>query len=64
MGMGFELLGLVLGGFYVGQAIDKEFSWPGYGVAIMVIAGLISWLTHLIFMLKRFMQDSSDDSTA
>lgn len=61
LGMGFELLGLILGGLYVGQTIDKVMKWPGYGVALMVICGLISWLIHLIFMLKKFMRDTQDD---
>jgi len=63
MGMGFELLGLVLGGYYLGQAIDNEFGWPGYGVAALVICGLIGWMIHLIFLLKRFMAETADDTT-
>jgi hypothetical protein len=61
MGMGFELLGMVLGGLYVGQAVDKYMEWPGYGVAVFVVSGLISWMVHLIYMLKKFMVETPDD---
>jgi hypothetical protein len=61
LGMGFELLGLILGGLYLGQTIDKVMNWPGYGVAGVVICCLVSWLIHLIFMLKKFMNEAEND---
>ena len=61
IGMGFELLGLILGGLFLGNIIDKEMQWPGYGLAVCVIAGLVSWVVHLVVMLKKFM-DETDDS--
>ncbi|MEQ1664253.1 MAG: AtpZ/AtpI family protein [Bdellovibrionales bacterium] len=65
MGMGFELVGLMFGGLYLGQAIDQHFHWPGYGLISLVIISLVSWMVHLIFLLKKFMQDegSNEDST-
>lgn len=62
MGMGFELLGLILGGLFIGQLIDKEMNWPGYGVAILVVACLVSWLIHLVYLLKRFIKEVPDDT--
>lgn len=61
VGMGFELLGVILGGLYIGQIIDQQMKWPGYAVAFMVVLGLVSWMVHLIFMLKRFMQNTPDE---
>ena len=63
MGMGFELLGLVLGGYYLGDVIDKHMAWPGYGVAGLIVICMIGWMFHLIFLLKRFMADESDTDT-
>lgn len=63
MGMGFELLGLILGCLYLGQTIDNYMSWPGYGVAVLVICGLISWLVHLFMMLKKFMDEEPDNDS-
>jgi hypothetical protein len=64
LGMGFELLGLILGGLYIGRAIDHEMAWPGYGVALMVVICMASWMVHLIFLLKRFMADTDDDQAS
>lgn len=61
VGMGFELLGLILGGLFIGTIIDKEMDWPGYGLATCVVAGLISWMYHLVYMLRRFMEETPDD---
>jgi len=63
LGMGFELLGVVLGGMFVGQAVDREFQWPGYGLAAFVVLGLVGWMVHLVFMLKKFMQEDTNDPT-
>ncbi len=62
MGMGFELLGLVLGGYYLGDTIDRYFSWPGYGVAGLIVICMIGWMFHLIFLLKRFMASDEQDT--
>ena len=63
MGMGFELLGVILGGLYVGDLLDKQMSWPGYGTAGVVVACLVSWMVHLVYMLKKFMAETPDDQT-
>lgn len=64
LGMGFELLGLILGGLYIGGAIDAHMGWPGYGVAFLVVICMVSWMIHLIVLLKRFMADTEDDQTS
>ena len=63
MGMGFELLGLILGALFLGQAVDKYFGWNGYGVATFVVVVMISWMYHLVVLLKQFMvkADNRDD---
>ncbi len=60
MGMGFELLGLMLGALFVGQAVDKHFGWNGYGVALFVVVVMTSWMYHLIVLLKQFMTKVDD----
>lgn len=55
MGMGFELVGVTFGCLYLGEALDKFMSWPGYGVAGLVVCGLVSWMVHLFYLLQRFM---------
>jgi hypothetical protein len=64
LGMGFELLGLILGGLYIGGAIDTHMGWPGYGVAGLVVICMVSWMIHLVVLLKRFMADTEDDQAS
>lgn len=53
VGIGFELVVIVLGGVFVGQHLDKWLNWPGYGTAAIVIVLLIAWFHRLITLLKR-----------
>ncbi len=63
MGMGFELAAVVLGGIFIGGVLEKHFGWtPGYGMAFFIVVGMLSWLYHLIVLLKRFMAE--DDPSA
>lgn len=57
-GMGFELLGLILTSLFLGQHIDKKFSWSGLATVCLSLVALISWFIHLIVLLKR-LQNSS-----
>jgi hypothetical protein len=61
MGMGFELVILILGAAYIGKYIDDYMHWPGYGAASMIILFLISWFYHLIILLRKFNED--DDAS-
>ncbi len=61
MGIGFELLGLILGALFLGREIDRHFNWPGYGVAFMVITVMAGWMYHLIILLKKFMDEATED---
>ncbi len=53
MGMGFELVGIVLASLYFGGVIDRAFSLNGYGVAIVLLPGTAGWIAHMIFMLIK-----------
>jgi len=61
MGIGFELVGLIIGAWAVGSAVDKHFHWNGYGVATFIIAVMIGWIYHLIILLKKFMDEPDDN---
>lgn len=56
-GMGFELLGLVVAGLYMGRAIDQEMGWPGYALAGLVMVALLGWCFHIYWLLERFERD-------
>jgi F0F1-type ATP synthase assembly protein I len=57
MGMGFELVVLILAGAYAGDMIDKHFGWKGYASAALIVLFLISWFYHLMVLLKKVNED-------
>ncbi|MCB0412574.1 MAG: AtpZ/AtpI family protein [Bdellovibrionales bacterium] len=59
MGMGFELVGLIVGCIYLGNQIDQYFSWAGYGTIGLVLLSLAGWLFHLIILLKKYQAEQS-----
>lgn len=57
VGLGFELVGIVLASMYIGQKIDQIYGWGGLGVALMIFLGTGGWFYHLVILLKRFMEN-------
>lgn len=53
MGLGFELVGLIIGGIYLGQLLDAHFGTRGIMVLVILASCLVSWFIHLVFLLKR-----------
>ena len=52
--IGFELVGLVLGCFFLGQHLDKTYHTNGLIFVGLMIASLIGWLWRVIWLLRRF----------
>ncbi len=61
MGMGFELVVLVIAGAYFGDAIDKHFGWKGYAAMTFILLFLASWFYHLLILLKKVNQDEKNE---
>lgn len=53
MGMGFELVVLILGAAYLGKFIDDKLGWAGYATASLILLFLLSWFWHLMVLLKK-----------
>ena len=49
-----NLLCLIVGGLYLGQHLDKTYELGGLATAGIAFAVLMSWLVHLVVLLKRF----------
>ena len=60
MGIGFELVMVCLGGAYLGSYIDHKMGWNNLATAGLVIALLIGWFVHLIFLLRRYETNDVD----
>ena len=54
IGMGFELVGIILVTLYLGQIIDDKYSLGGIAIAFLTMGGLLGWLIHLMWLVKRF----------
>jgi len=60
--IGFELVGIMVASIYLGQTLDEHFQTKGVALIVLMFAGLASWFTHLIFLLRRFQkEDESND---
>ena len=62
VGMGFELLGLMLGALYIGQILDEKLESQGIYTAILSFTALIIWVYHLVLLIKKF-QNENDRKT-
>jgi len=54
VGIGLELLILVVAGSWVGGLLDGRTGSGQLFTAIMILVAFTVWLVHLIFLLKRF----------
>lgn len=54
--MGFEFVGLVVGGSYVGFWIDEKFNTAPWGVISLILLGMLAALWHVIRVTKRFLK--------
>ncbi len=59
LGMSAELLGLILGAAYLGDLIDKHYQWKGLATAGLIVLSLFSWLTRLVFLIKKMNNEDS-----
>lgn len=57
--MGFELIGIILGGYYLGELLDQKYNSNGIIFVGLSIIGLIGWLIRIIWLVKKF--DKDDD---
>lgn len=58
VGIGFELIGLLLGAAFLGRYLDEKFALKGLMTAGLVILALVGWLIHLVVLLKGFQADT------
>lgn len=61
LGIGFELVALCIGGYFLGDFIDKHYGWKNVASSYLVLVLLIGWFVHLIYLLRKFERDSAKD---
>ena len=66
--IGFELVGLVIGCYYLGQILDEKFQTKGLIFVILTFFAIIAWLVRVIWLLKKFQKEDEasggDDKTS
>jgi hypothetical protein len=60
--IGFELVGLVLGCYYLGQFLDERYQTKGLIFVFLTFFALIAWLVRVVWMLKRFQKEDESNS--
>lgn len=61
--IGFELVGLIVGCFYLGQYLDQKYQSGGMIFVGLTFACLIGWLVRVVWLLRR-MQKAEDAEEA
>jgi uncharacterized membrane protein len=62
LGIGFELVAMCVGGFYLGQAIDDHYGWKSIASTYLVLVLLVAWFVHLFYLLRKFEKENDDGS--
>jgi hypothetical protein len=60
LGIGFELVAMCVGGFYLGAYIDQYYGWTAFASTYLVLALLLSWFLHLFYLLRKFEKDGEN----
>ena len=56
VGIGFELVGLVAVGLWVSSFLEDKFRSQGLITVAVMMLCLVSWLVHLVFLMKKTMK--------
>lgn len=59
--IGFELVGLILGCFYLGKYLDQKYQTNGLIFVGLVFASLIGWLWRVIWLLRRIQKSEEEE---
>ena len=62
-GIGFELIGVILGCLFLGKAIDEKFNSNGLFMVSLSMLGLAGWLFHVVKLAKKLEKNENKEST-
>lgn len=63
IGMGAEMIALMLLGVYLGGKADQAWSLSGLGMGLGVLLALILWFIHLMIQLKSLDNNKTGKDT-
>lgn len=62
LGIGFELVAMCVGGYFLGEYIDQYYGWKATASTYLVLVLLLSWFVHLFYLLRKFEKENEDGS--
>jgi len=63
IGMGAELITMLLIGIFLGRFADQRWELEGMGMAAGTVGGLVVWFVHLLVMIRGLEKNSNQDGT-
>ena len=57
LSLGFEVIGMVIAGLFLGRVIGEGFGYKNLGSGVGTLVGFTVWVLHILFLTK-----SQDDS--
>lgn len=64
LGIGFELVALCAGGYFLGEFIDQYYGWKARASTYLVLILLMGWFVHLIYLLRKFEKEAEAEGIA
>lgn len=61
-GLGFELAAVFLAGSYLGTLVDEHMGWKGLGFLVITGSLFVVWITHFVYLIRRFMKNSNESN--
>lgn len=59
--MGFEIVGLIVGSYFLGQILDEKFKTGGLSFVFLSLACLIGWLIRVIWLVNRLQKQEEKE---
>lgn len=61
--MGFEIVGLIVGSYFLGHMIDQKYKTGGLAFVFLSLACLVGWLIRVIWLVNRMQkQEAAEES--
>lgn len=60
--IGFELVGIILAAFYIGEKLDERYHTKGLAFIGLAVVGLISWLVRVVWLLNKIQKSEDKDN--
>ncbi|MCB0369084.1 MAG: hypothetical protein KDD45_06430 [Bdellovibrionales bacterium] len=58
IGIGFELVGLIVGAIYLASFLEEKYGNKGTISAGLILIALVAWFVHIYYLLRKLYSDS------